>query len=95
MKYGFVRLKNDDGSRVFMEISDFQRYKDKDIFKNHAEALVIFDNIYIGMFPLMFEEDEIYKYNFDAKLFVELPLKDICFKYSGVAEVAKILGCEN
>lgn len=95
MKYGFVRLKNDDGSKLYMEISDYQRYKSKDVFKNHAESLVVFDKIYIGIFPLIFKEDEIYKYNSDAELSVELPLNDISFRYSSVAEVAKYLGCDN
>lgn len=95
MKYGFVRLKNDDGSKVYMETRDFERYESYDVFKSHAEALVVFDKIYIGMFPLMFKEDEIYKYNSDAKLSVELSLKDIAFRSSSVAAVAKYFGCEN
>lgn len=95
MKYGFVRLKNDDGSKVYMETRDFERYESYDVFKSHAEALVVFDKIYIGMFPLMFKEDEIYKYNPDAFLSSELSLTDIAFRHSKISTIAKYMDCEN
>lgn len=73
MKYGFVKLVNDKGT-VFMEPWQFDYYSNKEVFKEHAESLCIFDNVYIGCFPLLVSFQEIKRYNDDVKLVDEIPL---------------------
>lgn len=95
MRYGFIKLKNDDGSLLYMEVNDFERYETYDVFKIHAVELVVYDNIYIGAFPLIFNEDEILKYNEDAKVVNSIGVDDICFQKSKASTIAKYLGCQN
>lgn len=95
MKYGFIRLRNDDGTALYMETREFERYNSYDVFRNHAEALVVYDKIYIAVFPLMFNEEEITEYNEDATITDELPVTDIAFRSAKASTIARQLGCVN
>lgn len=91
MRYGFVRLVNDDGSFLFMEIRDFVRYRRYDVFNDHADTLCIFDNIHIGGFPLVFRLNEILEFNPDAFLYKVFPRSKCGFWSTYAID----LGCVN
>lgn len=96
MKYAFVKLVNEEGT-IYMEPWQFDYYSDKQVFKDHAKSLCIFENIYIGCFPLLVQISEIKKYNDDAKLIYDLPLPDY-FKTlykTNVNNYAKKFNCDN
>lgn len=95
MKYGFVKLRNNDGSVLYMEPKEFERYSSYDVFRNHAESVVIYKNIHIGCFPLMFKEEEITEFNNDAIIINELPILDIIFRNYKVSSALKKMGCLN
>jgi len=97
MKYGFIKLKGqpDVSVDVYMEVRSFERYKHKKIFRDNAISLCVYDMIYIGVFPLMFKESDIFKYNDEARLLYELPLSDVCFQTSSISYIADGLGCNN
>lgn len=91
MRYGFIRLRCHDGSFVFMEVKNFFEYSKYDVFNNRADRFIIFDNIYIGCFPLLFRLHDILDFNPESCLFKVFTNSERGFW----VRYAKDLGCVN
>lgn len=94
MRCAYVKLVADN-KILFMEPYHFDRYSSYPPFYNSGISLVVFDNVYINVFDLIFHEEEFLDCNSEAVQINEIPLSDICFAVSSVSSVAKSIGCSN
>lgn len=86
MKFAFIELVSSNvQDPVYMLVNDFMYYKDREPFKSCSQSLVVFDHVYIAVWPtFILRLSDIIEFNDEASICVSYPLSDIAFGSSQI-----------